>query len=100
MGSTSTLIGEISMEPQQTGETVIAMHDARQTMHQIKKENMELREKIAIAHGYLWHVNNEPGTPCQYPPERAASEARKILRDTITHEQLGYGIYAARELMR
>ena len=87
------------MEPQQTGKTVIAMHDARQTMRQIEKENIELREKIAIAYGYLWHVNNEPGTPCQYPPERAAYEARKILRDTMTHEQRGDGINAARELM-
>jgi hypothetical protein len=87
------------MEPQQTGKTVIAMHDARQTMRQIEKENIELREKIAIAYGYLWHVNNEPMTPCQYPPERAAYEARKILRDTMTHEQRGDGINAARELM-
>jgi len=87
------------MEPQRTGKTVIAMHDARQTMRQVEKENLELRKKIAVAYGYLWHVNNEPGTPCQYPPERAAYEARKILRDTMTHEQRGDGINAARELM-
>ena len=87
------------MEPQLTGKTVIAMHDARQTMRQVEKENLELRKKIAVAYGYLWHVNNEPGTPCQYPPERAAYEARKILRDTMTHEQRGDGINAARELM-
>jgi len=87
------------MEPQRTGKTVIAMHDARQTMRQVEKENLELRKKIAVAYGYLWHVNNEPGTPCQYPSERAAYEARKILRDTMTHEQRGDGINAARELM-
>ena len=87
------------MEPQRTGKTVIAMHDARQTMRQVEKENLELRKKIAVAYGYLWHVNNEPGTPCQYPPERSAYEARKILRDTMTHEQRGDGINAARELM-
>jgi len=89
----------MNVEPQQTGKTVIAMHDARQARSKWEKENIELREKIAVAYGYLWHVNNEPGTPCQYPPERAAYEARKILRDTMTHEQRGDGINAARELM-
>lgn len=87
------------LEPQQTGKTVSMMHEGMKTMWQLEKENKELREKIAIAYGYLWHVNNEPGTPCQYPPERAAYEARKILRDTMTHEQRGDGINAARELM-
>lgn len=48
-----------------------------------------LRAAIGRAYGYLWHVNNEPGTPGQYPPERAAYEARKILRDLLTHEERG-----------
>lgn len=87
------------LEPQQTGKTVIATHDAGKTLRQLEKENHELREKIAVAYGYLWHVNNEPGTPCQYSPEKAAYEARKILRDTMTHEQRGEGITAAREAM-
>lgn len=56
-------------------------------------------EAIATAYGYLWHVNNEPGTPNQYPPERAAYEARKLLRDQMTHEKCGDGINRARELM-
>jgi hypothetical protein len=56
-------------------------------------------EAIATAYGYLWHVNNEPGTPNQYPPERAAYEARKLLRDQMTHEKRGDGINRARELM-
>lgn len=56
-------------------------------------------EAIATAYGYLWHVNNEPGTPNQYPPERAAYEARKILRDQMTHEQRGLAINRVRELM-
>lgn len=49
-------------------------------------------DAVATAYGYLWHVNNEPGTPYQYPPERAAYEARKVLRDLLTHEQRGHGI--------
>lgn len=59
----------------------------------------QLRAAISVAYGYLWHVNNEPGTPAQYPPERAAYEARKILRGMMTHEQRGEGINRARELM-
>lgn len=47
----------------------------------------KLRELVGLAYGYLWLVNNEPGTPHQYKPERAAYEARKLLRDTMTHEQ-------------
>lgn len=47
-----------------------------------------LRAKVALAYGYLWHVNNEPMAPIPlYSPEKAAYEARKILRDTMTHEQ-------------
>ncbi|MFA6904480.1 MAG: hypothetical protein WC236_15500 [Gallionellaceae bacterium] len=59
----------------------------------------EIVERVAIAYGYLWHVNNETGTPCQYPPERAAYEARKILRDMMTHEQRGDAINKVRELI-
>ena len=54
---------------------------------------------IAIAYGYLWHVNNEPGTPQQYPPERAAYGARKALRDLLNQEQRGYAINAVRGLI-
>lgn len=53
-------------------------------------------EKVAQAYGYLWHVNNEPGTPQQYAPETAAYMARRILRDLLTSEQRGEGINAAR----
>lgn len=48
-----------------------------------------LRELVGLAYGHLWCVNNDPGTPYQYKPERAAYEARKLLRDTMTHEQRG-----------
>lgn len=58
-----------------------------------------LREAIQQAYGYLWHVNIEPGTPNQYAPERAAYEARKLLRDVLTHEQRGTGINMARAAM-
>lgn len=58
-----------------------------------------LRDAIALAYGYLWHVNNEPGTPCRYPPEKAAYEARKVLRDLMTHEQRGEAINKAREIL-
>lgn len=64
---------------------------------EVEKERDELLEAVQKAYGYLFHVNNEPGTPNQYPPERAAYEARKILRDFLTHEQRGDGINAVRE---
>ena len=50
------------------------------------------REAIATAYAYLWCVNNEPGTPRQYPPERAAHEARKLLRDMLTKAERGEAI--------
>ena len=48
-----------------------------------------LRNVVGLAYGHLWMVNNEPGTPRRYPPERAAYEARRLLRDTMTREQRG-----------
>ena len=60
----------------------------------------KLRSAISTAYGYLWHVNNEPGTPNQYPPERAAYEARRALRDLMTKEQRGEAINRVRELMQ
>jgi len=59
----------------------------------------KLEDAIAIAYGYLWHVNNEPGTPNQYAPDKAAHEAIKVLRDLMTYDQRGEGIRRARELM-
>lgn len=53
------------------------------------RELETLREVVGLAYGHLWMVNNEPGTPRRYPPEKAAYEARKLLRDTMTHEQRG-----------
>jgi|WetSurMetagenome_2_1015567.scaffolds.fasta_scaffold415882_3 hypothetical protein len=62
-------------------------------------KRLQEQKSISIAYGYLWHVNNESGTPNQYPPERAAYEARKVLRDLMTHEQRGEAINMVRELM-
>lgn len=52
-------------------------------------ENAFLRVVIGEAYGYLWFVNNEPGTPHRFPPEKAAYEARKVLRDVLTREERG-----------
>jgi len=57
-----------------------------------------LQDKIARAYGYLWHVNNS-GVGFQFSPEKAAHMARRVLRDTLTHEQRGNAInMAATEL--
>ena len=55
-------------------------------------ELTDVLEAVATAYGFLWHVNNEPGTPNQYAPEKAAYAARKVLRELLTHEQRGVGI--------
>ena len=56
----------------------------------LQSELALLREAVGIAYGHLWMVNNEHGTPGDiYTPERAAYEARKMLRDTMTHKQRG-----------
>lgn len=59
-----------------------------------------LREAVKTAYGYLWHVNNEPGTPNQYAPERAAYEARKVLREHLTKDERGEGINVVRAAMQ
>jgi hypothetical protein len=57
-------------------------------------------EAIATAYGYLWHVNNEPMAPIPlYSPETAAHEARKILRDLMSHEQRGEAINRVQKLL-
>lgn len=62
----------------------------------LRAEVAALRETVAHAYGWLWHVNCEPGTPNRFSAEDAAYRARKLLRDTITHEQRGAGINKAR----
>jgi hypothetical protein len=62
------------------------------------------RDAIATAYGYLWHVNAAHDAPPEaevlsITPEQAAYEARKVLRDLLTHEQRGKGINAVRAAM-
>lgn len=64
----------------------------------VAQEATGLQDKIARAYGYLWHVNNS-GVGFQFSPEKAAHMARRVLRDTLTHEQRGNAInMAATEL--
>jgi len=69
--------------------------EARAALDSKDAEIARLKSTIAKAYGYLWCVNCEPGTPRQYPPERAAYAARKELRDLLTKEQRGAAINAA-----
>lgn len=69
--------------------------EARAALDSKDAEIARLKSAIAKAYGYLWCVNCEPGTPRQYPPERAAYAARKELRDLLTKEQRGAAINAA-----
>lgn len=64
-------------------------------LRQTVEELTLLRGAIGVAYGYLWCVNNDPGTPHQYPPEKAAYEARKALRDKLTQAERGHFINAA-----
>lgn len=59
----------------------------------------EARNAIALAYGYLFHVNNVEGLPNNYPPEKAAYAARHVLRDLMTSEQRGDAINKAAELI-
>ena len=63
-------------------------------------QNAAQTEAIALAYGYLWHVNNEPFAPIPtYSPERAAYDARKVLLHVMTHEQRGKAIEKVRALL-
>ena len=60
----------------------------------------DVMQRVAEAYGYLWHVNNPEDVPAGHPfvlPERAAYEARKLLRDMLTSTQRGDAINAVRE---
>ena len=69
-------------------------------LRQVAEELTLLRHAIGGAYGYLWCVNNEPGTPHQYPPEKAAYEARKLLRDQLTTTERGHYINVVLPLVR
>lgn len=71
----------------------IAAKDIDDEYDKLIAENEELKNKVSLAYGYLWHVNNNPDAPMPlYSTEKAGYEARKILRDTMTHEQRGEAI--------
>lgn len=67
---------------------------------QEQRKLRELREKVGMAYGYLWCVNNEPCAPDYMPPDRMAYEARKLLRDTMTDEERGTYINRVLPLVR
>jgi len=73
-----------------------AMESADALKELIARQAVEietLREKVALAYGYLWHVNNEPMAPIPLrSPEKAAYEARKILRETLSQKERGEAI--------
>lgn len=59
---------------------------------------------VALAYGLLWHVNAGMDAPADVrqpslTPEKAAYEARKVLRDLMTKDQRGDGINAARVML-
>ncbi len=57
-------------------------------------------DALSRAYGYLWHVNHPEDIPAGHPfmsVDRAAVEARKQLRDMLTHEQRGEGINWVRD---
>lgn len=66
----------------------------------VRDENARLRAAMGVAYGYLWCVNNEPGTPHQYAPERAAYQARKALHDLLTKAERGHFINVVLPLVR
>jgi hypothetical protein len=59
-------------------------------------------EALSRAYGYLWHVNHPEDIPIGHPymsADRAATEARKELRDLLTSEQRGTGINWVRQMI-
>jgi hypothetical protein len=81
--------------------TTPATDDATKEIARLTAINTELLCGIALAYGYLWHVNNESGTPAiVYSPEKAAYEARKVLRDLLMVEQRGNAIDNVRATLR
>lgn len=58
------------------------------------------KQAVALAYGHLWHVNNEPMAPIPLrSSETAAYEARKQLRDLLTHEERGLAINQVQVLL-
>jgi hypothetical protein len=78
----------------------VSTQAAQDEMQRLTAELAHLREKVGLAYGYLWCVNNEPCAPDYMPPDRMAYEARKLLRDTMTDEERGTYINRVLPLVR
>ena len=78
----------------------VSTQAAQAEMERLRVELAALREKVGLAYGYLWCVNNEPCAPDYMPPDRMAYEARKVLRDTMTHDERGGYINRVLTLVR
>ena len=76
-------------------------YDALQAkLTEAERQKAVALERIALAYGYLWHVNTEPMAPVpMYSPQQSAMDARKILRDLMTHEQRGEAIGKVQALL-
>ena len=56
-----------------------------------------LKEAISLAYGHLWHINTEMLAPVAlYPPDQAASAARKSLLTVMTTTERANAIDAFR----
>ncbi len=73
-------------------ERVYKLKNGSDTAIWAANEIEKMEHAMALAYGYLWFVNNEPGTPRQFSPQSAAYKARKELRDLLTQEQCGRAI--------
>ena len=78
----------------------VSTQAAQAELERLRGELAALREKIGLAYGYLWCVNNEPCAPNYMPADRMAYEARKLLRDTMTDEERGEYINRVLPLVR
>jgi hypothetical protein len=93
--------------PESTDDDTLTVRMLKDVIHAWHSErrmkppqNAAQTEAIALAYGYLWHGNVEPFAPIPtYTPQRAAYDARKILRDTMTHEQRGEAINKVRAML-
>jgi hypothetical protein len=93
--------------PESTDDDTLTVRMLKDVIHAWHSErrmkppqNAAQTEAIALAYGYLWHGNVEPFAPIPtYTPQRAAYDARSILRDTMTHEQRGEAINKVRAML-
>ena len=93
--------------PDSTVDDTLTVRMLKDLIHHWRNQQRETPQKaaaqteaIALAYGYLWHVNEEPFAPIPtYTPQRAAYDARLILRNMMTHEQRGEAINKVRAML-